>query len=444
MSGCQADAVNGVLGWSLLYGRIPLILSIIGVLGGTWLVLRRDRAWWLRVVPIVAAATGLGVVLLVWLVDDVWQPFPDPLPFRVVFWIGIALGGIGLAGVRLVRGPWWQRGVAVVAVLVVVAMAGMKVNAFYGEYPTVRGLLDLPVDGEMPADHLPGPVADPTAPPTGASLDATWHPTNRLPAGGGVVQVSIPAARSTFHPTRDAYVYLPPAYWAANRPLLPVLVLLHGQPGSPSDWFVSGGLTAMLNKFAALHHGLAPVVVLPDTTGSLMGNPLCMDSRLGNAESYLTRDVPDWVRQHLQVDPDTRHWAVAGMSYGGTCALQLALRRPGLFPSFVDISGQSEPTLGDRRHTVAAAFGGDMARFRAVNPADELARSGFPGSAGMFTIGVHDAWYGPAQHQMLADAQHAGLPASLAVVDGGHDWRAWAGGLARSLPWLGTRMGLTG
>ncbi len=436
--------MDGVLGWSLLVGRVPLALSIAGVLGELWLLYRRDRGWWLRVVPIVAGATVLSVLLLVWWVDDVWQPFPDPLPPRVVFWIGVALGGIGLAGVRLVRGPWWHRGAAVVAVALVFTMAAMKVNAFYGEFPTVRGVLGLPVDGQLADDAVPGTVAHPVAPAPGVSLDRSWRPQGRLPPGGGVVKVWIPAVRSKFRATRDAYVYLPPAYWAKNRPLLPVLELLHGQPGSPSDWFVSGGLTAMMNQFAAGHHGLAPVVVLPDTTGSLMGNPLCMDSRLGNAETYLTQDVPNWVRSHLQIDPDTRPWAVAGMSYGGTCALQLALRRPTLFPSFVDISGQSEPTLGSRVQTVAAAFGGDTTRFRAVNPADELARSGFPGSAGMFTIGIHDAWYGPAQHEMLADAQHAGIPASLAVVAGGHDWLAWAGGLDRSLPWLGSRMGLSG
>ena len=57
------------------------------------------------------------------------------------------------------------------------------------------------------------------------------------------------------------------------------------------------------------------------------------------------------------MDPDSEGWAVGGVSYGGTCALQLATNHPDVYPTFLDISGSAEPTLGDRGCTVAAAFG---------------------------------------------------------------------------------------
>jgi S-formylglutathione hydrolase FrmB len=333
---------------------------------------------------------------------------------------------------------------AVSAVLVVVVTAAMQVNAYFGAFPTVRVALGLPVADQVAFVSVPSTVSRPTLPVPGRPMADAWRPPGALRATGAVVEVWIPPLRSKFRVTRNAYLYLPPAYWAPNRPLLPVLLLLHGQPGAPRDWLGGGGLARMMDGFAARHHGLAPVVVLPDATGSVLGNPLCLDSRLGNAETYLADDVPDWVRAHLQVDHDTRRWAVAGMSYGGTCALQLALRRPTLFPSFVDISGQAEPTLGSRTRTVAAAFGGDMARFRAVNPADELAHRRFPRSAGMFAVGRADHTYRPQQRAMWAAARRSGVAAEWLDVDGTHNWGAWSGGLTGSLPWLGARMGLSG
>ena len=47
-------------------------------------------------------------------------------------------------------------------------------------------------------------------------------------------------------------------------------------------------------------------VVVPDVTGSPMGNTMCMDSRLGAAESYLTQDVTKWLQTDLQAD--TSHY----------------------------------------------------------------------------------------------------------------------------------------
>ena len=89
--------------------------------------------------------------------------------------------------------------------------------------------------------------------------------------------------------------------------------------------------------------------------------------------TYLSVDVPAWIRATLQVNPDTTTWAIGGLSNGGTCSLQMAVTAPDVYRTFVDLSGEAEPTLGDRAGTVAAAFGGDEAAFAAVNPLDVLA-----------------------------------------------------------------------
>jgi hypothetical protein len=105
--------------------------------------------------------------------------------------------------------------------------------------------------------------------------------------------------------------------------------------------------------------GLATIVVVADPLGSQLAQTICVDSVAGNAFTYLSVDVPTWIRSTLQVDPDPRRWAVGGRSAGGTCALQLAVNAPTVYPTFLDISGQDEPTVGTRRQTVIQFFGGD-------------------------------------------------------------------------------------
>jgi S-formylglutathione hydrolase FrmB len=239
-------------------------------------------------------------------------------------------------------------------------------------------------------------------------------------------------------------VYLPPAYLATPRAKLPVLVLVAGQPGTTRDWIDAGQVSPLLDRFAREHRGLAPIVVMPDHLGSTFANPLCLDSRLGNVETYLATDVPAWVRQHLQVADDPSGWAIGGFSQGGTCALQLAVRAPGVYRTFVDIAGQREPTLGTRKRTVDRAFGGDTVAFAAVNPLDVLARTRFPHSAGIIVAGSDDHPYKQDAGDVFQACQRSGMAVQWMELPGGHNFAVWRPALDRSLPWLASRLGLVG
>jgi S-formylglutathione hydrolase FrmB len=266
-----------------------------------------------------------------------------------------------------------------------------------------------------------------------------------MPAAGQVSPVTIPSPVSGF-PARPGWVYLPPAYLSGVRAQLPVLVLLPGQPGDPRDWLDGGRLAQRMDRYAAAHSGLAPVVVLPDDLGAELADPLCLDSRLGNAATYLSVDVPAWIRRTLQVDPDPARWAIGGLSSGGTCALQMALTTPAVYPTFLDIAGQDEPSLGNRPETVHAAFGygpDALAAFRAVNPLDLLRVRHYPHTAGRLVAGADDGEFRPQAERVTAALTDAGVPAQLTVLPGAHTWDVWGPGLETSLPWLGTRLGLT-
>ena len=425
---------------SLIDGPVPVIVSVLGALGGVWLVLSTSRRYSRRALPIAATVaivvTAVGYVV----VEKVWRPFPDPVATSIYVWIGVGLTALFAVIPRLSA----ARGVvgkvaSVLAAVLVVAAAALHVNLEFDAYPTVGNALGIESAARIQFTDVPGATAQTVS---GTPLDSVWTAPAGLPTAGRVTSVTIPAAASNFS-ARDAEIYLPPAYFADPRPLLPVLVLLAGQPGAPEDWLNGGKLAQTMDNFARDNSGLAPVVVVADGTGSSIANPLCVDSPLGNVDTYLSKDVPDWIDDTLQVDRNRAHWAIGGLSYGGTCSIQMATNHPDVYPTFLDLSGQREPTLGDRDRTVQQAFGGNAAAFTAVNPLDLLDSRRYPDSAGIFVVGADDKDYKPGQQEMYNAAKAAGMDVQYVEVPGGHSFAVWSEGLRRELPWLATRTGLT-
>lgn len=425
--------------WSLLRGPLPVTLVALALAGATLLVMRRSVAhWWTIVIPSAVAAGIIVAVVANYLVTDVWKTLPDGLPVVAVAAIAVIVAAIGLAVVGALRGGWAWRVAGVVAVLVIAAAALNQINRTYGYTPDLGAAIGLAPPHKIPLPE-PGPPArtdgaDPSTPPAGTREHGT------------VSEVDIPGTVSRFR-TRPAWVYLPPAYRSATPPRLPVLMLLPGQPGSPRDWINSGNVATTMDAFAARHHGRAPIVVMPDPLGSSTANTMCVDSRLGNADTYLSRDVPDWMRAHLRLDLDTRHWAVGGFSFGGTCALQLAVAHPELFPTFLDISGQQAPTLGSGERSIAVAFGGDRAAYEAVQPLRTLAAQPARGETwrsleGIFAVGSRDDQYAAEQRIVAAACRAAGVGVTEIEVPGIHSWYVAAAALPVALPRLAERAGL--
>ncbi len=242
-------------------------------------------------------------------------------------------------------------------------------------------------------------------------------------------------------------MYLPASYDTGAEDL-PVLVLLTGQPGHVVDWIEGGRLVQTMDAFAARHGGAAPVIVVADGLGDTEANPMCMDSDLGNAATYLSVDVPQWIRSNFRVSADPRAWAVGGYSYGGTCALQLAVAAPSVYPTFLDISGEDEQRRGTRSESVAAAYGGDTpaneARFERATPLNMLSRSSFADSAGAFVVGAEDDEFRPQTARAYGAAAAAGMDVHYSELPGGHSMQVWAPALEQETEWLGERLGLIG
>lgn len=417
---------------SLIDGAVPSVVLTAGVLALLALVVLPVRR---RLVAVVAAVV-VGALVFLGLATDGLGLLPEALPGPVAAWLAVAAAAPVLVIGGLLGTSTGRRLLALTCGLVLLIAAGAQVNQYFAYYPTVGALTGRaaevgPLRGvaHQPSVAMPTPVVERwTGPATGTSQ---------------VVTASIPGTVSGLA-ARNAYVYLPAAYTSPAPPLLPVLVLVSGQPGAPQDWVTAGDLQGRLDRFAALHGGLAPVTVVVDPNGPDDTITMCMDSAIARADTYLTQDVPTWIVTELGVDANHAHWAFGGFSYGGTCAIQMATRHPDLYPSFLDISGEREPAVSaDRARTVQEAFGGDTAAFDALTPLTLLGRNRYPQVRGYFSAGADDTEFGPQVREVAAAAQKAGMSVRIEAVPGeGHSWAVPSAALLPGLDWLAPRLGL--
>ncbi len=424
--------LNAILSLHLINGNVPVIVNILGVLALVAIVItRRWRKWYPIAVCVIVAGFFLGLVVC-WIIGDVLDLFGVTLSIASRVWFGIGVAGLSLGIARLVFSRKRTAAIWMASAVVLALVGGLGLNSDLGEFPTVKNALGI---GEYGQIRLPA-----LGPTTSV---ATWIAPAKMPSKGRAGLVTIPASLSHFQ-ARQAMVYLPPAALVANPPKLPVLELISGQPGAPADLFTKGGLAARLDAIAAAHHGLAPIVVVPDQLGAPARNPMCLNSSLGNSKTYLTVDVPQWIHHHLSVLSGANNWGIGGFSQGGTCAIQLGAALPKLFGTILDISGEIAPKSGSLGQTIADGFGGSTRAYRAAIPANILKRVGpYTNSLALFSVGAGDTRYGIGLKEIAADASLAGMDSRMFVSPGSaHDWHTVAYALDHTLPVIEHNWGL--
>ena len=403
-----------------------------------------------RAVAVVVAAALLAVALVAavhWLLIYGISVFPDELPAETLAWSVPAVGALLLWLMCLARlwgsgrsrtTPWRSTAAATASFLAVLALSAVQINIYFGLNHTVGDLTGTAVARIPPLET--GLTRAAGGPPA-TGLDR-WTAPAELP-DGVIRRAVIPGTVSGFQ-SREAYIYLPPAYQSSPRPALPVLVLFSGQPGGPADWLVGGALRNRLDRFAAEHGGVAPVTVVVDPNGSASGNTLCMDSRIARADTFLAVDVPDWINRTLDVDPDPRHWAAGGFSFGGTCAMQMVTRHPDVYSAALAFSSEKEPALAkEREKTIQASFGGDAAAFDRLTPLRLMAENRFDGHGVYFAAGDHDPEFTGYMDVLSGAARQAGFTVETRrIANAGHSWDTAASGLPGGLDFLARRWGI--
>jgi S-formylglutathione hydrolase FrmB len=359
--------------------------------------------------------------------------------------LAAAMGATALSIVTLVRRTRRRRVTATASTALMLAVAAAALSVASGQLWPQQAVAAGPAQvGSLPV-WIPTVISTgpgyarlprlqvPVFPVVLGSATAGRGVAAREPEHGEIASVIIPATTSRFV-ARPAIVYLPPAALVARPMRLPVIIALSGQSrgAGPADLVRSGDLAATMDHIAATHHGVAPIVVVPDQLGPASANPMCVDSHaLGNAATYVLHDVRSWVRSHLPVRTDRTAWTIAGFSEGGTCAIQFAAAHPEIFGSLVDVSGENAPTNGTLTHTIQIGFGGDAMAYRRATPAWVLAHHRYPAEQAYFAAGARDAIDRRTMPVMAARARAAGMTTRLRFIPGvRHNWRVGGSGFA--------------
>jgi len=387
----------------------------------------RARRWssWIAVLlitllAVVACGKAIGIE------NRVGSSFPPSF----YLWTALPLATLAHGLIRL-RRPTRPGSRSLAAVVFLLLLGAGQVNAHYSYLPTVGDVVGAPLPDEVAASAATSLLQGPRP-----STSAVGH------SGRGVVlPVRIPSSSSRFE-ARGGYVWLPPAYFRSPRPSLPVVLMMAGVPGDPSNLLRGGHAVQAADAFAAAHEGMAPILVFPDHNGGMWTDSECVDGPRGHAETYLTVDLPAYVSHTFGTAPKGASWAIMGYSEGGTCALTLALRHPELFASFVDIAGDlraNDRTSGEPHHrTVDRLYGGHPAEWASHEPLLLLRRD--PAVDATFVVGASDKRARAAAQSLSAAATADGVPSRVVTVRGGHSFAMVSRAIATTLPQLAERL----
>ncbi len=162
--------------------------------------------------------------------------------------------------------------------------------------------------------------------------------------------------------TAGSWYICPPAWFDSNPapPRLPTVMMIGSALNTPpADWLRAGHAIHIVDDFAAVHGGNAPVLVFVDATGAFDNDTECVNGSRGNAADHLTKDVVPYLISNFRVSADRANWGgILGWSMGGTCAVDLTVMHPDMFSAFVDIAGDIAPNVGDKTQTIGTLFGG--------------------------------------------------------------------------------------
>jgi enterochelin esterase-like enzyme len=159
-----------------------------------------------------------------------------------------------------------------------------------------------------------------------------FAPVAQEPAGGQLLSGTFPGF------SRPGYVYLPPRFDPVVQHY-PVVYLLHGMPGDPSE-YVDG---TQLGEFAdaGIAGGtLRPFIAVMPAAGA---DPRYNGEWAGPWETGLVEHVVPWIDANLPTIALPSGRIIAGLSAGGYGAINTALRHPGVFGTAESWSGYFTP-----------------------------------------------------------------------------------------------------
>ncbi|MEY9952389.1 alpha/beta hydrolase [Leifsonia sp. EB34] len=228
--------------------------------------------------------------------------------------------------------------------------------------------------------------------------------TEQTLADGAQLAVRIPPTASGFS-AREAHLFVPPGWLRDPSRTRPVVEMMMGQPGNPT----LGATLDALHGIGGERLDDAPFILVVDQLGSVAANPPCSDTSAGKLDTYLSKDVPAWIRGNLPVSGNRADWAIAGYSHGGECAAYLGATHPGIWANVVSISGPDKPGEHRPDYTRDTYYGGSQAAYEATWPENILATHRYPQkTTAIFVDGALDPHFRPQVEATATAAEKAG------------------------------------
>ncbi|MEL4358608.1 MULTISPECIES: alpha/beta hydrolase [unclassified Luteococcus] len=338
------------------------------------------------------------------------------------------VGGTWLSMLRL-RRRWLMalKNVAVIALSIGLAMAAvaLQLNLRNAWFPKVSDLYEEPAPvedtsvGARTDDRTFGRVAL-------TRVDDRVLPL--LPKPGQRLQ-SFTVTTSQGRRGWPVDVLLPEGYFdpANAHRAYPVVMALHGVPGSVSVWQGRMSLTRLTDDLVRQHRVAPFITVMPEVTPSGMDTECQLGPDSTNqSKTWLSKDIPDFLSARFRVIPQREAWATAGYSAGGWCAAALPMLHPQRFGSGIVLGGYFRPWWGNAKPPASAvAELGNRLDLPAV------ARRAKPPVALYVQTAKDDPNSWPSTHVFLTRVKAPAMVTAEINTQGGHTFRLWMPGLTR-------------
>lgn len=329
-----------------------------------------------------------------------------------------------------------------------VLLAVNSANSFFGTWGELIGRYDrsqgqvtqgaAEAGGNARVDAGKGGLVRPAG---SEGLDRAALPKGPRDRVGALQSVRLVARRANV--IEPAFVYLPPQYFQKQyeRARFPVIVAISGYPGGINNLSQYLQVPKTASTLISERRMQPTIVVMVRPTIAPPRDTECVDVPDGpQAETYFTKDLPEALRSAYRVGHEASAWGVMGYSSGGTCALELAMRQPGIYP----VAGALSADYKIKNDlTTGKLFGDDEAGRKRQREHDliwRLKNLPVPHVSVLVTSSEKGEKNYEETKKFLAAVKEPMTAAKIILPSGSHNFTTWRREISPTLEWMGKQL----
>ncbi|WP_219105660.1 esterase family protein [Austwickia sp. TVS 96-490-7B] len=234
--------------------------------------------------------------------------------------------------------------------------------------------------------------------------------------------------------TGQIWVYLPHDYEMpeAKDKRYPVIEAFHGFPGSPSGWTSKMNAPVLLDEASSSGRMRDTIFVAPQITIPSDVDSECVNGDPGKAqmETWVSKDVPTFIRKHFRAEPHRDSWAAVGYSIGGYCATLMGMHHSETFGAIANLGGYVKPDFA-----TGAPWAAGSPRAARYDLVAQM-KNKPPAVAMYLQVGKQSPFWPDVEAFMGATHAPTSMK-SVVLLDGGHRWDLWQSETPKVFAWLG-------